>query len=108
MKLNDLPEDILEEIYKHVYFDSLERITQMNKCVSCDTCIQSHFSPCLQTICDCCFGRVCSDCSLRMRNFGRGFQLMNGKCYKCRKMVHGVDNVVQFKRINHAFAVLHS
>ena len=108
MNLNDLPEEILEEIYRHVFIHSLKKIINIKNCVSCDTCLPSQFSPCKNTICDYCLGQVCLECSLRMRNFGRGYQTMNGKCYKCRKIINGVNNVVCFKNIGSGFKISHN
>jgi hypothetical protein len=83
-RIDLLPEEIISEIYKNIFSDSLDIIKKIDTCNICNTnlVIKTYMGG--DYLCITCHKKMCLQCWHRCNNYGMGFQPFNRVCQLCR------------------------
>ena len=84
-RINRLPDEIITEIYHHVFQDSLNIIEKMETCNICGKNLVFETYMLGDYLCITCHKRLCLTCWHRCNNYGMGFQPLNKVCFVCRR-----------------------
>jgi hypothetical protein len=87
-RINQLPDELIIEIYQHVFQDSLNIINKMDTCNMCGTNLIFKTYMVGNYLCITCHKKLCLKCWHRCNNYGMGFQPFNKVCAACRPGNH--------------------
>ena len=77
--INQLPDEIINNIFRFVYSDCLNEIKKINGCYICDSIKNKIIGKCKL-----CNNNLCNICHLQVNNYYRGYQPYVGICFTCR------------------------
>ena len=85
-RIDTLPEELIAEIYRNVFLDSLEAVKKMDTCTTCGTNLVLKNYMVGDYLCIACHQKLCLRCWHRCNNYGMGFRPFDKICQSCRNM----------------------